>query len=437
VPAAVRCSLEAALSGKPDDVALHWLVEEDLLTTDLPIDRSDKRRPLPVVTDVSVDLAGACNMECAYCFEEDIDSRLGPMSRDTMLATVSRAFEASANAPRVTFHFGSGEPLVRFQMLRDLVHVSEARARKEGREVRFELTTNATLVTDEISRFLRDHSFNVRVSFDGPPRVHDTFRPLLGGRSSYTAVTRGLQLLIAHLPDRVTVNSVLSHPTRLRDLWNWATGLGIRRLHVIKVGASPGRELNLEPRALEYFVADLRGICRDIITDLEAGRRPIDYQPITKIIRRLMIPQPITRFCGVAGSYLGVRSDGEVYPCFRHVGLEQYHLGNVHEGANADARRRFLSHEAADVDRRPACNSCWARHLCGGGCYADSTIYGPDLGGPQLHHCFYWRAEIEAALRLYGQLLALDPRHCLRLFGDTLLELDQDTPSFLQQSNCT
>ncbi|MFX9597044.1 SPASM domain-containing protein, partial [Acinetobacter baumannii] len=92
---------------------------------------------------------------------------------------------------------------------------------------------------------------------------------------------------------------------------------------------------------------------------------------------RLMIPEPITRFCGVAGSYLGVSSNGQVYPCFRHIGLKEYRLGDVRAGIDDGKRQDFLGKEAADVDNRPVCSECWARYMCGGGCYADSVVYGP------------------------------------------------------------
>jgi uncharacterized protein len=440
VPEAHRAALGDALAGDAAPDVRAWLEAEDVLTHDGTVCRTDAGRiKLPVITDVSIDLAGACNMGCTYCFEDDIDSRIGPMSADTMVAAVEMAFRLSSDAPRVVVHFGSGETLIRFAMLCELVATAEARAAAAGKTVGFELTTNATLVTPEIAAFLRDHAFNVRVSCDGPPAVHNRFRPMLSGKPSYAAVERGLHTLLEHLGDRVTVNSVLAYPTRLRDLWAWAKQLGLRRYHVIKVGAHPGRDLNLEARELSHFIEDLDAICAEMIADLDAGRRPIDYQPITKIVRRLMIPEPITRFCGVAGSYVGVASNGKVYPCFRHLGLERYHLGDV-RGEIDDARRHaFLAAEAADVDARPLCRDCWARYLCGGGCYADSTVYGPDARAPQAHHCPYWRAEIAAAIRMYGTLLDIDPLHCVRLFGDDPDALlgDDGSPAFVQPRNCT
>jgi|SRR3990172_1325701 len=432
VPALESLDLEKSLA--------EWLVEEGLLTSERRVSWAQETRPaVPQVTDISLDMSGACNMGCTYCFENDIKSRIGRMSNETAMVTLDFVFRKTKGTRHIALHFGSGEPLMRFDLLQKIVSEASERARKSSQQITFELTTNATLVTQEIACFLRDHPFNVRVSCDGPAHVHNRFRPLSGGHSSYPAVERGMKLLLEYLPDRVTVNSVISGGTRLSELWTWAKEMGVRHYHVIKVGAYADRDINLREAELRDFRTDVQAVCDDMFSDLEAKRMPIDYQPITKIVRRLMIPQPVTRFCGVAGSYLGVASNGKVYPCFRHLGLKQYELGDVRHDVDDEKRQHFLGHEAANVDSRPICPECWARYLCGGGCYADSTVYGPDKLKPQIQHCPFWRTEIELAIRFYNRLLRADPMYCFRLFGDepdAILDSLDGEPVFLRRKNC-
>lgn len=443
VPDRFQASLAGAITTADLDGPLgSWMKDEDLLTRDARRGWSDPHPDIaPRVTDVSLDMSGSCNMGCVYCFEDSIGSRIGRMSEETALAALDFAFKKTAGAKHIALHFGSGEPLLRFDLLRMIVREADRRAADEGRNVSYDLTTNATLVTPEIAEFLSTHPFNVRVSCDGPPSVHDVFRPMKNGRPSYALVERGLKLLMSHLPNHLTVNSVICGTTRLKDVWSWAKELGIRHYHVIKVGAYDSRNVTLQRAELARFRADLELICDDMFADLEAGKRPIDYQPITKVIRRLMIPQPITRFCGVAGSYLGVASDGKVYPCFRHLGLKEYQFGDVLNDVDDQKRVTFLKVEAADVDQRPICHTCWARYLCGGGCYADSVVYGPDKRKPQEGHCPFWRAEIDTAIRFYDRLRRSDPTYCLELFGDdidSLLEKSAaSTPTFLERRNCS
>jgi uncharacterized protein len=441
VPGAFRERAAAALdAGDFDSDISAWLMEEDLLTSEPWAGWAQGGKPaIPQVSDVSLDMSGSCNLACVYCFEKDINSRIGPMSDEVAVAALDFAFRKAAAAPRIALHFGSGEPLIRIDLLRKIVDLAGRRAAAEGKTISYELTTNATMVDVEIAQFFRQHPFNVRVSCDGPSKLHNSFRPFSGGRDSYAAVERGLRILLEYIPERVTVNSVLSSGTRLSALWNWAKELGLRRYHVIKVGTYAGADLDLRQSELAEFREDLGGICQDLLEDLRDGLTPIDYQPITKIVRRLMIPEPITRFCGVAGSYLGISANGNVYPCFRHLGMELYHLGDVWTGVDDGKRQAFLGREAADVDSRPICQECWARYLCGGGCYADSTVYGPDRLKPQVQHCPFWRTEIEMAIRFYNQLLAEDPTFCFSLFGDdrsASFDLSQGVLAFMQKKNC-
>ena len=404
-----------------DPAVAAWLRDEDLLTVKpVPRKQEDPDSPPPQITDVSIDLPGACNMGCTYCFEKPIFSRIGRMDEAIVQRSVDFAFRAAAGAPKVVFHFGSGEPVIEYRQLRTLVDKALRRADETGQTVGFELTTNATLVTPEIARFFADHPFNIRVSCDGPAAVHDRFRPMANGRASHALVERGLAYLLEALPDRVTVNSVFCSGTRLIELWRWANALGIRHYHAIKVGAGDSDDDALAARDLADFTEDTAAIADEIFDTLAHGNRPIDYHPLAKTVRRLMLPQPITRFCGVAGSYVGIAADGEIYPCFRHLGLRDYRLGNVETGVDDARRQAYRREEAAEVDRRPLCSSCWARYICGGGCYADSVVYGPDRLAPQASHCPFWRAEIAEGIRLYDRLRNTDPTLCLLMFGDNV-----------------
>jgi len=435
VPRKFRREICDALEGAQQSQKLaQWLSDEDLLTPDPWHPRHDPQQSkLPAVTDVSLDLSGSCNMACVYCFEDAIQSRIGKMPDQTLQASLDFAFKQAEASRRLALHFGSGEPLLRFEQLERLMEAANERGKLHGIEVSYDLTTNATLVSPEIASFLAKQPVDIRVSCDGPPDLHNSYRPMSNGGPSHDLVMRGLRLLLDHLGDRVTVNSVMCGRTRLVDLWHWAKSEGIRHFHVIKVGTSDRSDMQLQASELAEFREDLATVSDDLFRELKAGRTPIDFQPLTKVVRRLMIPQPVTRFCGVAGSYLGVAANGDVYPCFRHLGLSDYRLGNVLGKIDDQKRRKFLTQEAAGVDSRPVCESCWARYLCGGGCYADSVVYGPDRRAPKIEHCPFWRLEISAAIRLFVRLREADPRYCLRLFGPA----DPDDFTFLVRSNCS
>jgi uncharacterized protein len=161
VPIPFRDRIAQALESVDFDGSLAtWLANEDLLTHDPARSWAQGTTPaLPMVTDISFDMSGACNLGCSYCFEKEIQSRIGPMSSETAFAALDFAFKKAAGASRLALHFGSGEPLIRFDLLQSIVAEAGRRAEVTGQSITYELTTNATLVTGEIGAFLTRSPF--------------------------------------------------------------------------------------------------------------------------------------------------------------------------------------------------------------------------------------------------------------------------------------
>ena len=371
------------------------------------------------ITDVSLDVAGMCNMGCTYCFENDIFARRGAMSTSTLQASLELVFENARTGTTVDIHFGSGEPLTAMDKIRESVEIAEELARQRRCDVIYDVTTNGTRVTPTVAAFLANHNFRVKVSLDGPPDLHNAHRPMLGGRASYELAKQGLDNLLDQLPpEAVTVNTVLSHGSSLRDLWAWAKTLGVRHWVTIPLGEPPE---DIDRQLVEARKSALDEIARETRDALISGTAILDYEPITKVVRKLSAPAPTERYCGAGGSFVGIRSDGAVYPCLRQLGLDDHFLGDVRTGLNDEGRRSYLATHAARVNDRKFCQDCWARYLCGGGCYADSIVYGKDPKAPLGSHCDFFRLEIEAGIRLFGSLRSESPIAILKLFGDQAL----------------
>ena len=380
---------------------------------------SSQPRPAPVppplaIADVCLDIAGTCNMGCKYCFEADIGARRGPMSERTVDATIEAIF-ARADRAGLIVQFASGEALTAFPLLTKVVEKFVQRARAADVPLTFGLTTNATLITPAIAAFLAEHAFRVKVSLDGPPGLHDGSRPMLGGQPSYERVTRGLALLVEHLPKTaLTVNTVVHPESSLGALWQWARALPVGTWVTIPMSARAG---SVTPAQLEQWRCDLETVADDIASAYEGGREIIGYDPLLNVVRKLAAPAPMARYCGAAGSFIGVRSDGDIYPCLRQLGLDAHRIGDVGRGLDDSKRREYLRDFAPPVDRRPACRACWSRYLCGGGCYADSIVYGEEPSAPLADHCAFFRLQIETGLRLYDRLRHSAPLAIIDLFG--------------------
>ena len=380
----------------------------------------------PPVTDVAFDLSGTCNLDCVYCFERDLGAPRGTMTEDVLLRGLDLLFEASAGAPLVTLHFSSGEPLLRFDLLARAVAEAKERATASGQRVEFHLTTNGTRVTAEIARFLAEENFLVRLSCDGPSDRHDSQRPFRGGVPSSHAVRRGLDLLLADPPRRFLVNVVLPTGARLMEYWRWARELEIPALHAIKAGVSRDDPLALQSAELDVYRSDLAAIAEELFDEAGAGSVTTRLQSLTSVLWWQLRGVQRRRACGVAGSLLSLASDGSLYPCYRFLGARDYSLGDLESGIHMEDRRAFLEEISPEVDARRKCRDCWARYLCGGGCYADSVFYGSDPRSPFTSHCAFWQAEIETALRLLHRF-SEDPARLLSLYDEDLSALFERT----------
>jgi uncharacterized protein len=238
---------------------------------------------------------------------------------------------------------------------------------------------------------------------------------MLGGRSSYDRVVQGLLSLAERLPkSALTVNSVVRPETSLGDLWDWVQSFPVGTWVTIQAS---GRFAHASSAQIESRRRDLARIADDLAEALEAGHEIIEYEPLLKVVRKLAAPAPSVRYCGAASGFIGIRSDGDVYPCLRQLGVEEHRLGDVRTGLDDAERRAYHSHFAAPVDERPVCRACWARYLCGGGCYADSIVYGDDPASPLDSHCAIFQLEIEAGIRLFDRLRTHAPLAVIDLFG--------------------
>ncbi|MBF0612757.1 MAG: SPASM domain-containing protein [Magnetococcales bacterium] len=372
---------------------------------------------LPLISDISMDIAGSCNLSCRYCFEDDIDSRYGFPSEQTLSELRRMLRQVEGLARHVNLHFGSGEPLLNFIALRQMVDEVLDDSYQSGRTLSFNITTNATLVTPEIADFLANRPFIVRVSCDGPEAIHNANRPYRNGQASYRHVMRGLELLLDRLPDRLIVNSVVTTGTRIHDVWSWAVSQGVLHQNTIKVGARADSGMLPHKAEIEQYQRDFRSIAEAMLCILDEGRRPMDFQPLTKPVLRLSRQRRQERYCGAGGTYLGISVNGGIYPCFRFLGLESYKMGNVSGSLDETARTSFLTEIAPRVSLRNDCSLCWARYLCGGGCYADSVMFGEDRARPLAAHCSFTKIEIETAVSLYARLMERPTEQFLTLYG--------------------
>jgi uncharacterized protein len=353
-------------------------------------------------TALSLNLAQSCNLACVYCYADQ--GRFGGSPRimtEAVAFAAIDAFLAGADGAPMTLGFIGGEPF----LARDLLHACVRRAAlaAAGRciDLRFSVTTNATLLTEADHMLLRQHPFAVTVSIDGGRSLHDRQRPDRAGHGSFAAVAAGVRPLLrepgrARLSARMTVGrDNLGIAERIAEL----ARLGFRDVGVSPLRTAPDPTLILREGDWPRFLGAMIEAADIEWRHVRGGAGPRFanlWIALKEIHRGSAKPLP----CGAALSYVSLDVEGRYHTCHRTIGEARFALGSLATGLDEAAREAFLS--ARLVDQQEPCRKCWARYLCGGGCHAEVVAAGRT-------GCEYIRGWLEYCLGRYDDVIRERP----------------------------
>jgi uncharacterized protein len=270
---------------------------------------------------------------------------------------------------RVTF-FG-GEPLLNKPVIKKVVARCNELAAARGQKAGYSITTNATLMDEEMADLICQNNFGLMASLDGPQALHDGQCPTRDGRGSFAAAAAGIRLLLAR-GARVTVRCTMAHPApNAMDLIRFFAGFGVSRV-VLGTVYNP-----TFPSACDFTEEDDRAFRRRMgeevipwmIAEKKAGRAPIydPFEDIGTFQGEETHPAKVPGLrCGACHGAMAVGPDGTLYPCHRFVGMEKWALGRLADGPDRSKCEAFWRDYRAAT--RGACAECWAYRVCGGPC---------------------------------------------------------------------
>jgi uncharacterized protein len=363
------------------------------------------------LTTVVLNVNTGCNLSCAYCYKEDLTTPDGGRRMDLGTATraVDLLFRGAAAQQRLNVVFFGGEPLTNFPLIRDVVTYAERNAREHGVVVGFSVTTNGTLLTDEIITFLDAHRFGVTVSMDGPRALHDRRRRTIGGQGTYDVVAAKARRLLSRYRSRpvgarVTltagVTDVLGIHRHLRE------ELGFFEVGFAPVTAGAVGAYNLSERDLAEVFAGLKQLGRVYLAAALSGRN-IGFSNMHQLMTDLAEGTSKAVPCGAGVGLLAVDQAGDLHLCHRFTGSELPTFGNVQSGVDRERLTAFLA-RAADPTGRP-CETCRIRNLCAGGCYHESYARYEDPLAPVHHYCELMREWVDFGVSVYAEILHHNP----------------------------
>ena len=354
---------------------------------------------LPVWNALSLNVAQSCNLACDYCYADE--GRFGGRSRmmqpSVAIAAVSR-FLNSACAGRVTVGFIGGEPFLNRAAMHAAVDCAIDIAQARHLDLRFSVTTNGTLLTNDDIDFLRRNRFAVSVSVDGSERANDAHRRARDGSGSFERIRKTIRPLLEDPRGcKVAARATLTRDDLdVLDRLDHLEAMGFAEVGVSPLRTSPTADLALQAEDWPVLLSQMRRAGERERERVLSGL-PLRFSNLhvamVQIHRGHASPLP----CGAGANYLSANAEGEFYTCHRTIDDGRFYLGNLQSGPSTRTRAAFLSKR--HVDHQEPCRTCWARYLCGGGCHAEVIASGRQ-------GCDYIRGWLEYCMQFYHWALS-------------------------------
>lgn len=358
---------------------------------------------------VTLHVAHACNIGCAYCFAHGGDYGGQPrlMKTEVGRQAVRWALREAESFNSCHIDFFGGEPLLNFQLIRDIIPYAREHAERVGVQVSFGIATNGTLVSDEILQFLIDEEFHIQVSVDGNPRDQNRLRKFRDGSDTYNVVAENLLKLTQESPDKVSVRATMtSFNLDSESIANDLRRLGARRVKVAPVVAAPEEPYALRDEHLHEIKRRLRGISRYETERILEGSQERGF--FDRFIERLMTRAKACHGCQGGKTFLAVDVEGDIYFCSSLADRTEFKMGDVFSGLDLDVQDGF--NDSFHVDSRSDCRRCWAKNLCGGGCLFDARTATGDPMKPNPVSCEQIRYTYELAMEMCLEIHSADEK---------------------------
>ena len=373
-----------------------------LFTEDTYKDRViDFKKRSTVVKALCLHIAHDCNLACRYCFAEEGEyhGRRALMSYEVGKQALDFLIANSGNRRNLEVDFFGGEPLMNWQVVKDLVAYGREQEKIHDKNFRFTLTTNGVLLNDEVLEFVNREMSNVVLSIDGRKEVHDYMRPFRGGQGSYDLIVPKFQKL-AESRDQ---NNYYVRGTFTRNNLDFSedvlhlADLGFKQISVEPVVAAPEEPYALREEDVPFICEQYDKLAAEMVRrhgtdkDFNFFHFMIDLTGGPCVYKRLS-------GCGSGTEYLAVTPWGDLYPCHQFVGNEKFLMGNVFDGVtNTELRDEF---KCCNVYAKEKCRNCFAKFYCSGGCAANSYNFHGSITDAYDVGCELEKKRVECAIMI-------------------------------------
>ena len=358
-----------------------------------------KQKTAGVVKALCLHVAHTCNLNCSYCFASQgkYHGERAVMSFEVGKRALDFLVENSGTRKNLEVDFFGGEPLMNFQVVKDLVAYARSIEKEKGKNFRFTLTTNGVQIDQDVIDFVNRECSNVVLSLDGRKEVHDRFRVDYAGNGSWEKIVPKFQELVkARGGKDYYMRGTFTHanPDFLKDIQQMLD-LGFTELSMEPVVCAKGDPSELTQEDLPIVLEQYEKLAQLMLERDKEGRPFTFYHYMIDLTGGPCIYKRISG-CGSGTEYMAVTPWGDLYPCHQFVGEEAFKLGNIWEGVtNREAQQQFAD---CNVYAHPECRDCWARLYCSGGCAANAYHATGSVTGVYEYGCTLFRKRMECAI---------------------------------------
>ena len=366
-----------------------------------PISNKLKEKTSGVVKALCLHVAHTCNLNCAYCFASQgkYSGERAVMSEEVGKRALDFLIENSGTRHNLEVDFFGGEPLMNFDVVKNLVAYAREREKETGKNFRFTLTTNGVLIDDDVIDFANREMSNVVLSLDGRKEIHDEFRVDYAGKGSFDKIVPKFQKLVeARGGKDYYMRGTFTHrnPDFVNDI-RTMLDLGFDELSMEPVVCAPDDPAALNDSDLEMVMQQYEELASLMLERRRQGKPFTFYHYMIDLSGGPCIYKRVSG-CGSGTEYMAVTPWGDLYPCHQFVGDEKFKLGDIYNGVTNTALQNEF--KQCNVYAHPECNDCWAKLYCSGGCAANAYHATGKITGIYENGCKLFRKRMECAIFL-------------------------------------
>ena len=396
-PEEIREALDECETLKKDGALFTEDVYENAIT--------DFRARPTVVKALCLHIAHDCNLACRYCFAEEGEyhGRRALMSFEVGKKALDFLIHHSGARKNLEVDFFGGEPLMNWQVVKDLVAYGRSQEKLYGKQFRFTLTTNGVLLNEEVMEFCNREMANVVLSIDGRKEVHDFMRPFRSGAGSYDMILPKFKTFAdSRNQEKYYVRGTFTHyNTDLASDVLHLADQGFRQISVEPVVASPADDYALQESDLPKIFEEYDRLAKEMIRREKEGNGFNFFHFMLDLTGGPCVYKRLSG-CGSGTEYLAVTPWGDFYPCHQFVGNEDFLLGNVDDGiVRQDIVDEF---KCCNVYAKEKCRKCFARFYCSGGCAANAYNFHGSILDAYDVGCEMQRKRVETAIMIKAAL---------------------------------